>query len=191
MRFNLYTVKNYERVEEDFFDIDEDAGEARIVLRFASPEDIFNTNCLSNTPIFSDEFKDWLRASFEIIPSKYQIALDISFDDPGEYTEEELQDIFRKNLLLTAKSHFQAVRSRFHIAYGLIAAGLVSFIIMMLFGRLWGDGSFWQEIVFYLLDIVTTAFLWEAASILLVETREDLALLKGYRERFSSIVFHC
>ena len=107
------------------------------------------------------------------------------------YTEEALRDIFRKNLLLSGNSHFQAVRSRYHIAYGLIAAGILSFITMMLLGRVWEIDSFWHDIFFYFLNIATTVLFWEAAGILLVETREHRSIFRGYRERFSSISFHC
>ena len=191
MKFRKSIVHDFEHIEREFFDVDETTEEARICLRFEKPENIFDTSCLSKTPIFGDDFDEWLMTSFEIIPAKYRIALDISLDDSGEYTPEVLQDIFRKNLLLSARSHFQSVRTQNRIAYGLIAAGFVAFVIMMLVGRLWGTESFWHEIFFYLLDIATTVLFWEAAGILLVESRKHKTIVRGYRERFSTIEFHC
>ena len=190
MKVRKSIVLGFEHIEREFFDVDEAAGEAGIRLRFEKPEDIFDTNCLSKTPIFSDDFDEWLMTSFEMIPAKYRIALDISFDDPGDYTPEMLQDIFRKNLLFSARSHFQSVRTRDRIACGLIAAGVAAFAVMMLVGRLWGAESFWHEMFFYLLDIATTVLFWEAAGILLVESRKQRAIVRGYRERFSTVVFH-
>ena len=67
MKFMKSAVQGFDRIEREFFDIDETAGEARICLRFEKPEDIFDTNCLSKTPIFSDDFDEWLMTSFILL----------------------------------------------------------------------------------------------------------------------------
>ena len=191
MKITKATVKDFEHIERNFFDIDESTGEAIVRLHFAKPSDVFDNNCLSKVPIFNDDFDDWLRASFDLIPSKYQIALKISFDDMEGYSPAELHGFFVKNLMLSARTHLQSVRRRDRIAYRLIGAGLLSFVGMMLIGRLWVTESFWHDVFFYFLDIVTTVLFWEAAGILFVENREHRATVREYRERFSSIEFEC
>ena len=189
MKITKTAVKDFEHIERDFFDIDEATGEATVKLHFDRPSAIFDNNCLSKVPIFSDDFDDWLRASFDLIPSKYQIALKISFYDMEGYSPAELHSVFVKNLMLSAKTHLQSVRRRDRIAYRLIGAGLLSFVGMMLISKLWVTESFWHEVFFYFLDIVTTVLFWEAAGILFVENREHRATVHGYRERCTSIEF--
>ena len=181
-------LKDFKQIENEFFDIHGDT--AKVRLHFESPDEVFDVNCLSKTPIFNDDFDDWLQSSFEMIPAKYKIALEISFDDTGGYTRDRLNDVFRKNLLLSARSISQSIQKRDHIAAGLMIAGLISFIAMMLIGILWEAESFWHEVFFYFLDIATTVLFWEAAGILLVENRGHRITAKAYRERFASILFY-
>ena len=184
-------LEHIEHIEEEFFEIDEAAGQARVNLHFESPEDIFDGNCRAGMPIFADDLDERLQAVFDLVPAKYQIALTISFDDMAGYMPEEMERIFRKNLLLSAKSLARSVRARYRLAWGLIAAGFVAFVAMMLIGNLWESECFWHEVFFYFLDIAATVLFWEAAGILLVETREHRATVKAYRGRFSSVHFIC
>ena len=182
-------IKDPGQIVKDFFDIDEAAETAKVRLHFDSPKEIFDVNCMSKTPIFSDDFDEWLQSAFVMIPSKYKLALDITFDDMDGYTSEQLDDIFKKNLSLSVSTLLHSVRFRDGIAIGLIAAGIVSFIVMMLAGRLWDNESFWHDVFFYIFNIATTVLFWEAAGILFVETREHRRTVKAYRERFESISF--
>ena len=43
-------------------------------------------------------FVEWLKEALEYSPKKYKIDLNVTFDDLGEYTEEELKFIFQKNI---------------------------------------------------------------------------------------------
>ena len=181
-------LMDFEQIENEFFDITGDIAIVR--LHFENPDEVFDVNCLSRTPIFNDDFDDWLQSAFEMIPSKYKIQLEICFDDMGGYTPDQLDDIFRNNLLLSARTLTQSIHRRDNIAIGLMIAGVVSFIAMMLISKLWETESFWHEVFFYFLDIATTVLFWEAAGILLVETREHRVTVKAYRERFASVRFY-
>lgn len=180
-------LRDYEHIENEFFGID--GGTAKVRLHFEKPDEVFDANCLSKTPVLNDDFDEWLQSAFEMVPSKYKLALEISFDDMDGYTQEQLSEIFRKNLLLSARTIGQSVRKRDRLAVGLISAGLIAFIVMMLISRLWEAESLWHEVFFYFLDIATTVLFWEAAGILLVENREHRIKAKAYRERFASIRF--
>ena len=181
--------RDFKQIEKEFFDVDDETGTAKVCLHFGSPHEVLDSNCLSKTPIFNDNFDEWLQYAFAMIPLKYRIALEITFDDMVGYTPDQLKDIFRKNLMLSARTLFQSIRSRDRIAVGLMAAGALSFIAMMLIGRLWEAGSFWHEVFFYFLDIATTVLFWEAAGILLVENREHRVTMRAFRDRFESIRF--
>ena len=71
-------IKEYINIEEDFFNLDKENRLAHMKLEFVTPRDLFDTNSITKTPVFNDEFTEWLKASFEYAPKKYKIDLDIA-----------------------------------------------------------------------------------------------------------------
>ena len=182
-------IKEAANIEESFFDIDTVNNTAKIVLEFERPEDIFDTNYISKTPVLSDDFSEWIRSAFRLVSSKYKIDLTVRFDDMENYTEDELREIFRKNIDLEFKSNFIANRSKNRIAFSLIGIGVAFFMAMLLINNLWDSASVWKDVFVYISDIATTVTFWEAMTILVVEQKEKRAYLKDLRTRFSSIRF--
>ena len=182
-------IKEIINIEKSFFDIDDGAKIARIVLCFDKPYDIFDTNYISKTPVLSDDFIDWIGSAFKLVSDKYKIDLTVYFNDMCGYTEEEFADIFNKNIELEFKSSFKENRKRNKIAYSLIGIGIVLFLAMMLINRLWTTDSVWKDVFVYISDIATTVSFWEAMTILVVEQKEKRAYLKNLKSRFSSIRF--
>ena len=66
---------------------------------------------------------------------------------------------------------------------------IASFFIMFMIHVFWTSESIWSELLFYLLDILTTVFLSEAVTILSLERKEKLAVVKNLRDSFSAIHF--
>ena len=182
-------IKKYKNIENDFFKIDEELKIAHIEIAFKSPSDIFDMNYLSKTPVFSDDFIDWIGSAFKIIPRKYKIALTVSFDDMGELTKNQMMDIFTKNIILEYKSRRSAVKKKNRIAYGLIGVGIVLFVAMIAITRLWQGESLAKEIFTYVSDIAATVTFWEALTILVVEAHEERSYAAGLIKRFDSIEF--
>ncbi|MCR5490651.1 MAG: hypothetical protein K6F32_00785 [Bacilli bacterium] len=182
-------LENFKNIESEFYDLNEGECTAKVHLRFASPRDIFDANCLSKIPVFSDDFDEWLVAALKNIPARYKLELEVEFADMGEYTEEEMGVIFRKNLLLSIKNSYKESSFRNKIAFSLIAAGVVAFVGMMLIESLWVTESFWHTIFFYILDIAVTVLFWEAAGVLLVENRERRQKIRNYRDRVAKVSF--
>ena len=183
-------LKEYEKIEEEFFDIDENQKKATIKLRFNAPSDIFDVNYLSKKPVLSDDFLDWIKSAFDIIPAKYKINLDVSFTDMQGYSAEELNDIFKKNMMLEYKTSRSKRKSRNNIAFTLMGIGALFFIVMLFIEHLWVSDSILQKIFVYVSDICTTVTFWEALTILVVENHESRVYSLNLLERFSSIKFH-
>jgi len=182
-------MKEMVNIEKSFFDVDEDAKTARIVLEFESPDDIFDENYVTKTPVLSDDFSEWIESAFDLVSPKYKIDLTVRFRDMGGYTGDQLSEIFKKNIDLEFKSKFEANRKKNRVAYSLIGIGVAFFLAMMLITRLWDGDSVWKEIFVYISDIATTVAFWEAMTILVVEQKEKRAYLKNLRSRFSAIRF--
>ena len=64
-------IKEYEFIEEEFFDIDKERRTARVKLAFDKPSSIFDVNYSAKMPVFSDDFNDWITYAFRMIPAKY------------------------------------------------------------------------------------------------------------------------
>ena len=181
-------IKKFE-VEMEFFDIDDENKRTNFNLEFSSPEDIFDPNLKSGVPALSDDFIEWLKESLEYSPKKYKIDLNVTFDDLGEYTEEELTIIFKKNMMLEYKRMKRNEFSKNRLAYSLIGVGIVLLVFTFTILSMWKNIGLIYEIFSYILDIATTVVFWEALTILLVEGRERKFYIKQIITKFDKVVF--
>ena len=60
---------------------------------------------------------------------------------------------------------------------------------MFLIKKVWVSESVWSELCFYLFDIITTVSLYQAVTILGLEKKESLAVIKNMYDSFSAIHF--
>ena len=183
-------AEDFKNIENDFFELDHENKKAHMKLSFSKPSDIFDVNSITKLPVLCDDFNDWIKASFEYAPRKYKIDLDIGFDDMEGYEEEQLKEIFHKNMLLEGKKNLKQTALKNKIALGLVITGLISLIAMILLLSLWKDGGVAKEIVSYVFDIATTVTFWEAMTILIVENKEKRDLTKNFIRKYDSITFH-
>ena len=130
-----------------------------------------------------------MKEALEYSPKKYKIDLNVTFDDLGEYTEEELKFIFQKNMMLEYKKMKRNEFSKNRLAYSLIGVGIVLLISTFTILSMWKNIGLIYEIFSYILDIATTVVFWEALTILLVEGRERKFYLKQIITRFDKVVF--
>lgn len=186
MKENINELLN---IEKEFYDFDEEKKEINFKLEFSEPEEIFDKNSITKVPVLSDEFFSWIQSSLEYTPNDYKLNIDIKFDDMKGYNEQQLKEIFNKNLQLEFKKNHRQKKSKDLIAYSLIAIGIVSLISMLLITWLWTQESLFRKIVTYVLDIATTVVIWEAMTMLLVENKERRSYLKNILIRFGSISF--
>ena len=182
-------LKEWERIDDTFFEIDEKEKIAKIVLKYEKPEDILDRTCVSEIPLLRLETLGYFRNIFGKVSPKYKVDLTLHFDDFSDYTEEQLVDILKKNMAIELKSRMSASRSRDKLAYGFIAAGVLSFLLMFLVRCVWNSETVWNELFFYLFDIITTVSLYQAVTILGLERKEKLAVVKNLHDSFSAIHF--
>ena len=183
-------LEDYKNIEESFFALDHENKTVSIPLVFEKPSDIFDINAITKTPVFNDDFLEWIFASFQYSPRRYKVDLDISFQDLEGYKEEDLKKIFYKNIFLEAKKNQKESTFKNKIAIGLVIMGVLSLTAMILLMSLWKDGGIVKEIISYIFDIAVTVTLWEAMTILIVDKKEKRELRTNLLKRFHSISFH-
>ena len=182
-------LKDLAAIEHSFFEIDEERKVAKIILKYEKPEDILDDTFISDTPLMSPDALEYIRNVFGMVSSKYKVDLTLRFDDLSDYTEEQLDDILKKNMALDLKRKASANKKREKLAYSFIAAGVISFLFMFMVKSVWVSESVWNELFFYLFDIITTVSLYQAVTILSLERKEKLAVVKNLYESFSAIHF--
>ncbi len=181
--------EKFENIENEFFELDHENKKALMKLEFEKPSDIFDKNAITKMPVLSDDFFEWFKSAFGYAPKRYKIDLVITFDNLENYSEEELKNIFFKNLILEGKKALEDNGSKNKIALSLIGIGILFLVGMILLKGLWTDGGIFGEIVSYIFDIATTVTIWEALTILIVENKEKRDLAKNFIKKFDSISF--
>ena len=176
-------------IEESFFKLDQENKIGTVELSYENPEEIFDPNLRSLTPRFSADFSEQLISLFDFIPSRCSLEIRVLFDDLGGYSEEQLTEIWKKNLLLEARIRLRETKAQNKLALGLCLLGLVFILTSILIGRLWTEESVLREIVAYILDIVATVPFWGAMDIYFIENRERRKRTHAIIKRFHAITF--
>ena len=180
---------DYNDIELNFFKTDEENKVAKVIMKYEKPEDLFDLNCVSETPVLSQDELMHIGSLFGLVTAEYKVDLTIRFDDMGSYDEDKLMDIFIRNFAIESKSKTGMNNDRKKLAFWFIGVGAVSFILMFMIRALWNTGSVWSELFFYMFDIITMVVLYQAATILLVENREQRSLTRHLQHRFYAIHF--
>ena len=184
------TGKALMSIHDDFFRLDKEKKLARIDLDFHAPSEIFSSTVQAGTPMMSEEFLTWLFNTFDFIPDRYKLDISVYFSDLEGYSEERLEEIFRKNILLSLRILGQKARRRNRLVLILCMTGLVFILLTAWLNRLWTNEGTVKDIAFFILDIVATVPFWGAMDIYLVEGSERRRTVANIRKRFNSISFH-
>lgn len=176
-------------IEKEFFIINDEDKTCEMNLLFTSPDEIFDKNSITKIPVFNDDFIEWLQSAFDYAPKKYKIILNVEFDDLNGYKEEELHEIFIKNLALEIKKIEKTASTKNRIALNFIILGVIFFIGMVLVGGLMDSKSIGVQILESILEIASWVTIWEAITIIVIDTKERRSYMSSMAKRFKSIVF--
>jgi len=186
----MNVIEELKGLENHFFQLDKEGGVATIQLRFDKASELMDSHYLSKEPVMNEDFLNRIRTAFELIPPSYQLDLDVRIWDFETYTEAKLQQLFHDNILLEYKAKRRLARAKNNLAFCLIGAGILFFVMMVAAGRVWPEGGLVHDIFFYISDIAATVTIWEALGILLVEGRENRIYRRSLISRFHAISFH-
>ena len=184
------TGKALMSVHDDFFQLDRQQKLARIDMEFNTPSEIFSPVVQSGIPMMSEDFLAQLFNAFDYIPDRYKLDISVTFRDLEGYSEERLNEIFRKNIMLALRTLVQKTRRQNRLVLILCLIGLVFILLSAWLNRLWTDEGTGKDIVFFILDIVATVPFWGAMDIYLVDGSRRRKTAANIRKRFNSITFH-
>ena len=176
-------------IEEEFYELDHEQKNALIRMEYEKPGDIIEPSAATKTPRLSDDFLEGLINIFNYLPLKYKLKIRIAFDDLDGYSEEQMKDIFQKNLVLETKSRNRDARGHNRLALYLCLIGVVCILLSIWVNKVWTDESTLMDIVVYVLDIAATVPFWAAMEIYFIDNSERRRQLLNLKKRFAGIEF--
>ena len=123
------------------------------------------------------------------MPDRHKLDFEILLDDRGGYTEAELEEIFRKNILLELKMNGRVMKRERRLVLSLCAAGTMMILLYVGLDMLWKSEGMARDLVFFILDIMATVPFWGAMDICFVEKRKRRQRMANYLRRFHAIRF--
>ena len=181
--------KQYQDLEKDFFDLDDENKIAHLQRNFESPGEMLDFNAVSKTPVMNTEFIEWLTSLFDYVPKKYKLDISVCFDDMEGFTEKELEDICRQNILLEMKIQNRKANRQNTLALTLCAIGALMIILYFSIDMIWGSEGLLKEIIMFVLEILATVPFWGAVDIFFVGNSEQREAARSFKKRFHSISF--
>ncbi len=182
-------LKQFTGVDESFFDLDRENHLARIHLSFDTPDDLFERNVKAKLPLLSGDFMDWILRALDYVPGDFRLDIRVHFDDMAGFSESELAEICKKNLLLETKTRLRKIKRQNRLALLLCAVGLVFILAYILLGALWKSESTARQVLDFVLEIAATVPFWGAADIFFIDGAERRQNAVRFTRKFGGISF--
>lgn len=141
-------INNFLNIQNQFFYVSDNI--TAVKLEYTSPNDIFDTSLITKVPVLKDEFLTKISSAFSYVPQKHKINLEVYFDDIGHYTNKQLEDIFKKNIELQFRKNLIRQRQKNNIAISFSVAGILFFLLMLIFNNTLNDGLI-KDIIIYVM----------------------------------------
>lgn len=157
--------------------------DAQIDLYFDTFEELIDKNFGNgNTEMLNSTLFDKLNAVFALIPRKYEITVNLHIKDFGSYEPEKTKQIIKDNFAL--KIHALALEQRRKNITGLslLFGGCAMLLASYLLSRL-----AWPQIIFDIINISGTLFVWEAADIGIIARAAERKHAIQYMKKFKNI----
>lgn len=130
-----------------------------------------------NDKLFSD-----IKEATDILPRKYKLNVEIVIKDYGEYSREECEQIISQNIKLTV---YQTLKSMAARRWGGLALMGVGALVLILSYFLHSSD---YDIIFDVVNISGTLFVWEGASMAFLQRSIELRSAKKLAKALQGIV---
>ena len=182
-------MKQNASIESEFLDLDPENKIAFIRMKYEKPSDIFRENTVTKIPFIGESFFGEIFHAFDLTPKHYKVDLEILFSDLEEYNEQELEEIFRKNVLMESAVKKRQKKDQNSLALLLCGIGLVFILVSNGLEYVPFANETLKSIIAYILDIMATVPFWGAMEIYLISNNEERKYLTGKLLQFHKISF--
>ena len=190
MKYEVFVMKRKEKLSlrkdllSKYYEIDNKT--AKVKLYYDTFSELINQNFgdekveLINTSLFED-----IQNAIEYLPLSYNIDIDIFIKDFGSYSIEESSRIIKENILM--KGYIFAVERYRTIRKGLALA--LSGIILLVVSYFCSSME-WPSIIYDIINITGTLFIWDACEEILIENNGKKRELRRYVKKVKNITLH-
>lgn len=170
-----------EQILSKYFSIEGNIATLKLV--YDTFEELINPNFGdANTEKLNDKLFSDIKEAVEILPKKYKLNIEIVIKDFGEYSHEECEKIILQNIQLSV---FMTVKSMStHRWRGLTLMGVGAAVLILSY--LLHSSEY--DIIFDIINISGTLFVWEGANTAFLERNFELRSAKKLARALQNIV---
>lgn len=170
-----------EQILSKYFSIEDRVATLKLV--YDTFEELINPNFGDSTTEKLNEklFSD-IKEAIEILPRKYKLNVEIIIKDFGEYTREECEKIILQNIKLSVFMVLKSMSTHRWRGFALMGIGAIVLILSYILH------SSDYDIIFDLVNISGTLFVWEGANTAFLERTFELRNTKKLAKALQNIV---
>ncbi len=180
--------KRRNQIEEllsKYFEIDGNV--VTIDLSYDSFEDLVDQNFgKDDVNMLSSRLVEDLESAFDMLPRRYKIKLRINLRSLGQFSLKEIKEIIQSNLSLKTYSYGLRAMRKSRLYLSTIGFGLAILAISYSLSR-----RSLPTIIFDIVNITGTLFIWEAVSSLFLEGRYEKVEASRLLVKLKSIKVCC
>ncbi len=180
--------KTQEKLLDYYYEVDEKNKAVKATICFSKAEEIIDSHFQKALKL-NDEILDEIQTVLKSVSEKYFLIFSIKIDDMQGYTTQDFMEAFQKKVNLTYYSLLLSYKRKKKMAIALTTIGISFLVLNVLLQILKPFNDTSSSILFEIIDIIATVFIWEAASIYFVEGYESRSNLKALRKRILRVEF--
>ena len=170
-----------DQILSKYFTINDKVATLRLV--YDTFEELLNPNFGdAETKKLNDKLFSDIKEAAEILPRKYKLNVEIVVKDLGEYSREECEKIISQNIQLSVYLVLKSMRT--HRWGGLALMGVGALVLILSYFL----HSAKYDIIFDIVNISGTLFVWEGARIAFLQRSMELKSAKKMAEGLQNVV---
>ena len=181
MKLKKIEAELQEQILSKYFEINENVATLKLV--YDTFEELVNPNFGDarieklNDKLFSD-----IKEAVEILPKKYKLNVEIIIKNFGEYSREECEKIILENIKLSVYMTVKSMATHRWSGLALMGVGAAVLILSYILH------SAEYDIIFDIVNISGTLFVWEGANTAFLERNSELRNTKKLAKALQNIV---
>ncbi|MFA6829271.1 MAG: hypothetical protein WCR67_00980 [Bacilli bacterium] len=178
----------HDEILNKFFDIDEEKMLITATIKFEKASDLVDESISKNGNIKLNEavIQKMVEVT-KMIPRVYDINYCLEINNMEDYTSDELTQAFNDSIQLSYYNNRLAMDRKRNLGILLSSIGicvLIASVFLNVFNVIPG---FENSVLYEVVDIIGTVFIWEAASMWLIEGAEMRLILTTIKRRIKDI----
>lgn len=180
--------KTQERLLDYYYDVEEENKTVKATICYSKAEDIIDPHYQKSLKL-NEEIMEEMKTVIKGVSEKYSLVFSIKISDMQGYSTKDFTEAFQKKVNLSYYSLLLSYKRKKKLAFALTTIGVLFLFLNIVLQILKPFNDTSSSILFEIIDIIATVFIWEAASIYFVEGYETRWNLKALSKRILKVEF--